>query len=133
MLTPDRYPLPNLRTAPALWHRSNIFLRSILNQLFTTPIAPEDVYKTNKFICSVEICSHYNYLPLCFSHWKRRYSRAIETGGTIIVIAFYTQAIVVATIIKTNLKIRKQLNFVIYQIVVLAMSKLKCLHKLLEN
>ena len=47
--------------------------------------------------------------------------------GTIIVIAFCTQAIAVAIIMQTNLKIRKQLNFVIYPIVVLAMSKLKCL------
>ena len=51
--------------------------------------------------------------------------------GTIIVIAFCTQAIAVAIIMQTSLKIRKQLNFVIYPIVVLAMSKLKCLCKFL--
>ena len=50
--------------------------------------------------------------------------------GTIIVIAFCTQAIAVAIIMQTNLKIRKQLNFVIYPIVVLAMTKLKYLCKL---
>ena len=51
--------------------------------------------------------------------------------GTIVVIAFCTQAIAVTIIMQTNLKIRKQLNFVIYPIVVLAMSKLKCLRKFL--
>ena len=53
--------------------------------------------------------------------------------GTIIVIAFCTQAIVVTIIMQTNLIVRKQLNFVIYPIVMLAMSKLKCLCKLFEN
>ena len=47
MLTPDRYPLPHLRTAFELLHGSNIFSTVDLKSAFHhVPIAHEDVHKT---------------------------------------------------------------------------------------
>ena len=47
MLTPDRYPLPHLRTAYELLHGSNIFSTVDLKSAFHhVPIAPESVHKT---------------------------------------------------------------------------------------
>ena len=47
ILTPDCYPLPNLRTASELLHGNNIFSTVDLKYAFRlVPIAPEDVHKT---------------------------------------------------------------------------------------
>ena len=47
MLTPDRYPLPNLRTAYELLYGSRIFSTVDLKSAFHhVPVAPEDIHKT---------------------------------------------------------------------------------------
>ena len=78
MLTPHRYPLPNLRTAYKLLHGSNIFSTVDLKSAFHhVPIAPEDVHITT--IRTPVVAYAFARTPFGLSTSAQVFQRLIDT------------------------------------------------------